>query len=131
NQKELLSPVGGVQREESSASAETQRITAVRRREMTKETDMRVRLGDSRPTFLNAHAIEAVAPNERMEVSVALRRNNQKLLDELTEKIASGDRSIEPLSREEFTRQFGATTEDRALVKQFASEYGLGVNSEK
>jgi kumamolisin len=65
-----------------------------------------------------------------MEVSLVLRRNNQALLDQITEKMAEGDRSQPTLSRAEFTRVFGATNEDRAKVKQFASEYGLNVIDE-
>jgi len=65
-----------------------------------------------------------------MEVSIAIRRNNQNALNSLTKQIAAGDRSQKPLSRSEFTRMFGATNEDRALVKQFASEYGLHVVQE-
>jgi kumamolisin len=69
-------------------------------------------------------------PNERMEVSLALRRNNQQLLDEMTARMVAGDRSQPALSRAEFTRMFGATNEDRAKVKQFASQYGLSVVDE-
>ena len=91
---------------------------------------MRVQLDDHRPSFKGAQATAPTNPSERMEVSVVLRRNNQAALDARTAKIAAGDRSIAPLSRTEFTRMFGSTNADRALVKQFASEYGLQVISE-
>lgn len=91
---------------------------------------MRVNLTPPRAAHLGAHAIAPTAPNERLTVSMVLRRNNQELLDEITDRIAKGDRSQKPLTRAEFTRMFGATNADRALVKQFASDYGLGVVEE-
>lgn len=91
---------------------------------------MRVNVMPARQPYLDAHAIGTTPPNERMTVSLALRRNNQELLDEITDKITAGDRSQKPLTRAEFTRMFGATNADRALVKQFASEYGLSVVEE-
>jgi kumamolisin len=90
----------------------------------------RVNLGELRPTMRGAHSIGDVAPNERLEVTVLLRHNNQAALDALTDKITSGDRSQKPLTREQFTRMFSATNADRALVKQFASDYQLTVVSE-
>src|SRR5271167_1757501 len=90
----------------------------------------RVNLGDLRPTFQGAHSMGEVDPGERMEVTMLLRHNNQAALDALTEKITAGDRSQKPLTREQFTRMFSATNADRALVKQFASDYQLTVVSE-
>ena len=90
----------------------------------------RVNLGEARTSYLGAQVTGPADPDERMEVSVGIRRNNQALLDQITAKMTAGDRSQAPLTREEFTRMFGATNEDRALVKQFASSYGLSVVSE-
>jgi len=87
-------------------------------------------MDDQRATYRGAQATAPTDPGERLEVSVSIRRNNQAQLDELTKKIAAGDRSAATVTRAEFTRRFGATNADRALVKQFASEYGLSVVSE-
>src|ERR1700686_1510159 len=91
---------------------------------------MRVNLDAHREAYRGATATAPSDPGERLEVSVAIRRNNQAALDALTQRIAAGDRSAATISRAEFTRRFGATDADRALVKQFASEYGLSVVSE-
>jgi kumamolisin len=90
----------------------------------------RVNITEARLGYQGARATGPADPEERMEVSVAVRRNNQAMLDDLTEKLAAGDRSQPPLTRDEFTRMFGATNADRALVKQFASANGLSVVTE-
>jgi kumamolisin len=90
----------------------------------------RVNLGGPRAVYANARATGPSNPEERMEVSMIMRHNNEAMLKEMAEKIAAGDRSVSTLSRDEFTRMFGATNADRAQVKQFASEHGLLVLSE-
>lgn len=90
----------------------------------------RVNIGGPRAVYANARATGPTDPEERMEVSMIMRHNNEEALEELAAKIASGDRTVTALSREEFTRMFGATNADRAAVKNFASSHGLMVLSE-
>jgi kumamolisin len=69
-------------------------------------------------------------PAERIEVVVMLRRQGEQQFDQLVHQIASGDPSAQPLSRESFAKQFGASPDDVARLKAFAQQHGLTVTRE-
>jgi kumamolisin len=69
-------------------------------------------------------------PTEQLQVSLLLRRRGQREFEERLRRIASGDRSVGTLGREQFARHFGADPADIASVKAFASGQGLRVIQE-
>jgi kumamolisin len=63
-------------------------------------------------------------------VSVLLRRRGHQGFRDRVRRLASGDRSVGHLAREDFARQFGAEPADIAAVKAFAASHGLTVIQE-
>jgi kumamolisin len=86
--------------------------------------------GSERAPLPGSRAVGPADPSERAEVSVLLRRRGKQALRDRVRRIAGGDRSSPPLSREEFARQFGAEAADIAALKAFATQHGLSVIQE-
>ena len=84
--------------------------------------------GSERQPLPGARAVGKADPEERLEVSVLLRRGNADALKERVEKLSKG--VGEHLSREAFERQFGADSADIAAVKKFAAAHGLSIVQE-
>src|SRR5271170_1168680 len=64
-------------------------------------------------------------PNERLEVSVLVRRRQSDQLRVRAERLRRGDRSGHHMSREDFANQFGADQADMNAVAAFAQSFGL------
>ena len=62
--------------------------------------------GSEREPFAGARAIGKADPNERLEVSILLRRRNADALKERANKMAAGERSKTRISRESFAQEF-------------------------
>ena len=87
------------------------------------QTPQRVQLASSeRAPLADARRIGPADPNERVEVTVVLRRHS-----ELAQLFP---RTRPPLSREEFAGAHGAGPADLASVRRFAADFGLQVVSE-
>src|SRR5579859_933859 len=65
--------------------------------------------------------------NERLEVTVLLRRRQSEQLRSRAERLRRGDRSGDHMSREDFASQFGADPADMGAVAAFAQGFGLSV----
>ncbi|HEX2712038.1 MAG TPA: S53 family peptidase [Candidatus Acidoferrales bacterium] len=76
----------------------------------------------------DAQLIGPADPQQRMEVTVVLRRRSKAFpaVAELGARLPAQRRH---LRREEFVQQHGADPDDIAKIKQFASEHGLQVKS--
>jgi kumamolisin len=83
--------------------------------------------GSERSALPNARAIGPADQQERLEVSVLVRPQAQGLLDAQVSRLAQADRSVGPLSREDFAAAHGASTTDLAAVAAFAQSHGLSV----
>ncbi len=66
-------------------------------------------------------------PDERLEVSVLVRRRQGDQLRSRAERLRRGDRSGDHMSREAFASEFGADPADMDAVANFARSYGLSV----
>jgi kumamolisin len=86
--------------------------------------------GSERAELPGAQLIGPADPNERLEVSVLVRRRASDALQARVSKLSHGDRSAGHLSREEFARLHGAETADVAAVRAFATAHGLTVVAE-
>jgi kumamolisin len=81
--------------------------------------------GSERQPLPGARAIGKADPAERLEVSVVLRHKAGDALRENVRKLASGDRSVRYMRREDFASEFGARQADIDAVKKFATAHGL------
>ena len=87
--------------------------------------------GSARPAFEGAIDQGPADPNQQLEVSVLLRRGSTSGgIPNVAEQGALPLKQRTYLSREEFTRRYGASEEDLEKVRTFAAEYGLKVVSE-
>lgn len=86
--------------------------------------------GSERVPLPGSRAVGPADPTERLQVSVLLRRRGQHAFRERVNKLAEVDSSSEPLTREQFARQFGADPADIAAIKAFATSHGLTVVQE-
>jgi kumamolisin len=86
--------------------------------------------GSERAELPGAQLIGPADPNERLEVSVIVRRRAGEALQSRVSKLTHGDRSLGNLSREDFARLHGADASDLAAVRAFASTHGLTVTGE-
>jgi len=86
--------------------------------------------GSERQPLSGARAVGKADPDERLEVTVLLRRRNVTALTERAKKLARRESAGNHLSREQFNRQFGSDTTDIARVRQFAETHGLTVVQE-
>ena len=74
-----------------------------------------------------ARCLGACNPDEKIEVVVMLRRQNEDAFRQLMEKITAGAADAVPVSREEFGKRFGASEGDVAKIEAFAKARGLDV----
>ena len=81
--------------------------------------------GSERQPLPGAQTVGKANPEERLEVSVLLRRANAKALKERVEKLSKG--AGDYLSREAFEQQFGADSADIAAIRKFAAAHDLSV----
>jgi kumamolisin len=86
--------------------------------------------GSEKETVPGARATGKADPNERLEVSILLRRGNADALKERAFKMAAGDGSKSRISREAFAQEFGADPKDIAAVRKFAADNRLNVVEE-
>lgn len=82
--------------------------------------------GSERGAVEDSKCLGPIDPKETLNVVVTMRRRGGRELDELAQRIASGQQA-QPLSREAFAERFGVTLEDIAKLEAFAREYGLGI----
>jgi len=87
-------------------------------------------MGSERQPLPGARSIGAADPNERLEVSVLVRRRARVELESRVKRLAAGDKLGGHLGRDDFARQFGADPADFAAIRQFAQAHGLGVVQE-
>lgn len=88
-------------------------------------------IGSERALLAGAHAVGKTDPSERLEVSVLLRRRGTTAdLKTHVARLASGDKSVKHLEREDFERQFGAHSDDIAALKSFADAHGLVITQQ-
>ena len=74
-----------------------------------------------------ARCLGACNPDEKIEVVVMLRWQNEDEFHQLMQKINTGAADAAPVSREEFAQRFGASASDVARTQAFAKEHGLSV----
>lgn len=83
--------------------------------------------GSNHPAPAGAQSVGACDPAERFEVVLVLRRQDAGAFHDLVDRIAAGDSSAQPISRDEYEQRFGASADDIACVTQFAKAHGLNV----
>jgi kumamolisin len=86
--------------------------------------------GSDRKPLPGSSTLGPADPTEQVRVSVLVRRRARQEFKDRVQRIAAGDRSVRPLSREEFARKFGAEPADIAAVKSFAATHSLTVIQE-
>jgi kumamolisin len=87
--------------------------------------------GSERSAFEHARARAPADPDERLEVSVIVRRRADQVLQARVAALTTGDGAVGHLSREEFAAQHGAEPPDLAAVRAFAAGRGLLVVQEQ
>jgi kumamolisin len=85
--------------------------------------------GSERTAVTGARSLGPAAPDERLEVSVLVRRRQAAALAQRANALQKGER-FEHLTREEFGRQYGADPADLAALRKYASSMGLVVVEE-
>jgi kumamolisin len=86
--------------------------------------------GSERVAMPGARALAPADPDERMEVTVLVRRRAHQ---DFAARVAALSAQNSPgvyLSREEFAQKHGADPADLAAVRDFATAHGLGVVQE-
>ncbi len=83
--------------------------------------------GSTRSVLPGARAVGKAHPEERLEVSVLLRRRSGEELKRRVEQIATSKETKTYVERERFAQEYGADQSDIDKVKKFANEYGLAV----
>src|SRR5262249_15335075 len=87
--------------------------------------------GSERSVLPGAHAVGKADPQERLEVTVLVRRRDAAALRSHVSAVASGDTAGTPrLSHDEFERRFSADAADVAAVRSFAAGHGIAVAHE-
>jgi kumamolisin len=86
--------------------------------------------GSARARVSGARVLAPADPAERLEVSMIVRRSAPQALLSRVQALASGARSDEILSQEQFAAQHGAAAPDLAAVRAFAAANGLAVVQE-
>ena len=86
--------------------------------------------GSERSTPPGAQIVAPADPNERLDVSLLVRRRALPAMRSRVASLARGDQSAGFLSREQFAQSHGAAPADFAEVKKFASQHGLTVRLE-
>lgn len=86
--------------------------------------------GSERVPLSGARAVGKADPNERLEVTLVLRRQNHDDFEKRLQDLAQVQKVVKPLSRADYTKQFGASEDDIDAVKKFAEQHGLAVVAE-
>jgi len=86
--------------------------------------------GSERAPLANARAIAPADPNERLEVTLLVRRQARTEFSARVAALATEGSAYKPMSREQFATLHGASTEDLAVVRAFASAQSLAVVQE-
>lgn len=86
--------------------------------------------GSEKRPLPNARLIGPADPQERLEVTVLLRRRDRQGLQDRLRSLSQGDRSVSRLSRADFAQWHGASASDLNAVKGFARARGLAVVQE-
>lgn len=86
--------------------------------------------GSDRKPLPGSRTVGPADPAEKVQVSVLVRRRARQEFKDRVQRIAAGDRSVQPLSREEYARKFGAEPADIAAIKSFAATHSLSVIQE-
>ena len=84
----------------------------------------------ARATMKDAKLIGPADPNEKMEVTIYLRRGSAGVYPNIAQQASLPVKERRHLSREEFATAHGASSDDIAKVRQFASQFGLQVKAE-
>lgn len=91
----------------------------------------RHRLAQSERTPMRgAKLIGPADPNEKLEVTVYLKRGSPEMYPNVAELGALTPKARRHLSREEFAQKYGALADDLAKVRKFAAQCGLQVKEE-
>src|SRR5207247_9959708 len=92
---------------------------------MAKQRGVRLRGSDRKPVP-GAKVTAAVDPKERIEITIRLRRQARISDEDLMQMGAQKPRERAPaLSREEFTKRFGANPAEVARIEAFAQGHGI------
>lgn len=83
--------------------------------------------GSERAPLPGARAVGKADPDERLEVTVLIRRSAATALKTRVDALASGERPSGHMKREDFANQFGADARDIDAVRKFAEGHGLAV----
>jgi kumamolisin len=86
--------------------------------------------GSERNPLSGSRAVGPADPNEPLQVTVVLRRRGSQAFRDRVNELADPNSATEPLTREQFGRQFGADPADIAAIKSFAAQHGLAVVDE-
>jgi kumamolisin len=86
--------------------------------------------GSERAAVPGARTLSPAEATERMEVSVVVRRRGLGEMQSRVASLASGERSLGVMSRDEFARAHGADPADLSAVRAFAAAHGLAVLEE-
>jgi len=86
--------------------------------------------GSERTPLPGSRTVGPADPSESVQVSVLVRRRARQEFKDRVQRIAAGDRSVQPLSREEYARKFGAEPADVTAIKSFAAKHSLRVVQE-
>ncbi|KXV04347.1 peptidase S53 [Caballeronia megalochromosomata] len=83
--------------------------------------------GSARAPYQGAKCIGKADPNERLEVTVVVRRRSADAFEKHVVGLAAQGASAKHIDHDEFTKQFGADAADLAAVQSFAQKHGLSV----
>lgn len=86
--------------------------------------------GSEKRPSANARLIGPADPQERMEVTILVRRRDRRGLQDRLDRLCRGDRSVPRLTRADFAQWHGASASDMNAVKSFARARGLAVVQE-
>jgi kumamolisin len=84
-------------------------------------------IGSEREAIGGARSVAPANPDERLEVTVLVRRRARQELAARAADICAGRARTPWLSREEFARRHGADDADLGAIRAFASSHGLQV----
>jgi kumamolisin len=83
--------------------------------------------GSERAPYPGAESIGKADPNERLEVTVLVRRRSGDAFEKHIVGLAAQGASAKHINHDEFAKQFGADGADLAAVGSFAQKHGLSV----
>ncbi|EKS71306.1 MULTISPECIES: S53 family peptidase [Caballeronia] len=83
--------------------------------------------GSERECLKDAQPIGKADPNERLEVTMLVRRRSHDAFEKHISALAAQGASAKHIDHDEFTKHFGADSADLAAVHAFAQKHGLSV----